>query len=226
MSAAVKKLGPESLAQTQPSVELRPISKQIPQKKNYYEYTGSYNDLLQRHGQGRLVHVIEKLTNDTSVSTKVVIEGTWENDVLHGHARIEMDGVVVYDGNWDKGFMTMKPNQNSTGPNRKVIVNSKQLTAPTQSSTAEECEVSNLNTHLLELLWLEGANQCYQVLDNEKSPVEAEKKSSKDANVKEAIDEKETVHNPSGPETFSQFLGLVFAWFVASVIYSLVMQGT
>lgn len=85
-----------------------------PSKNIEWTYKGDKDEKGKRSGIGSLQYKVDY--GGKLAPTFVVVEGQWENNVLHGVGSLNVNGTEVYEGNWVNGSMSLrKPSPSSTG---------------------------------------------------------------------------------------------------------------
>ena len=67
-----------------------------------WNYKGDVDDKGKRSGQGVLEYMDSCVT-----STSIILEGNWQDDVLHGYGVLRVNGTQIYAGNWFNGHIML-----------------------------------------------------------------------------------------------------------------------
>jgi len=176
-------------------------------------YEGEMNDHGQPHGRGTLTHELVSSMNGGNPKI-MTLSAEFVNGNLHGDSRVCINGNVIYDGEWNKGWMTLlHPDGDAENP---AHYHTYDITNKPKHSTINNLEELNLDQ--LESIW----TFCSDVYSKKKF---VNDKFGLGSVVDESSFTQTLVHNAHGPTDIWEFVRLVLTWFVLSTIFVFIMRA-
>lgn len=192
-------------------------------KKVHWKYKGDVDEAGKRSGQGVLEYTCSSGLG--MVSTTIILDGKWQNDMLHGYGVLRINGVQIYAGNWFNGEMALSAPMDVEGASR---------------TQTELIDMDALEPEVLEAVWMftSGMQSApFLTIDTTKReskgggdeiPTEMEKEDVESQHEHKwwtllfgpRIDTKYTMRLPDseGPRDLFEFLLMSVTWFIACLV--------